>query len=158
MTGWNSACLLMLLAGSAQGRAQTFLNYSNERYGFYVAYPAGFTMDPPPENGDGRTLTDGKGCSITVFGGNNVLEQTLKDAIGNAAKEFDEITYRSKGAGWFVMSGFKGADVLYIKGYLGKGSSNQLWIRYPRARSKELSVLTTKVSRSFKPGGLDEYH
>ena len=154
------SCLLMLFIACASAAAadQKYTRYCNPRYGFCVNYPAHLRMEPPPVNGDGRGFNDGQGFSLTASGINNVLDGTLESEMKEMSEEFDKVTYRIKGDNWFILSGFKGADILYIKGYVGKGSRNHLYISYPANRKEAYDKIVSEVSRSFKPGRLDQSH
>jgi len=155
---WQPCFAIWLLLFSSHAVGQSFSTYRNERYGFSVMYPSDFKMDPPPENGDGRRFFKDNGCSIIASGINNIGEESVASGMRSGESNFDKITYRSKGKNWFVLSGYKGSDVLYIKSYVGVGASNDLWIRYPQTLAKEYSAITIKVSESFKPGDLKEVH
>ncbi len=100
--------LLLLCAVSSGAQEQTEKEYCNARFGFCFSYPAHFEMDPPPENDDGRVLRDGDGCVVTAWGGYNVLEETLAEAMTSRSADFDTVTYRAKGKNWFVLSGYRG--------------------------------------------------
>ena len=155
---WYPCLAILLLLFSSKAVGHSFATYRNERYGFSVMYPGDFKMDPPPENGDGRRFFNDNGCSITASGINNIDEESVADEMRSDESSFDKITYRSKGKNWFVLSGYKGSDILYIKSYVGVGANNDLWIRYPRALAREFSAIAGKVSGSFKPGDLKEVH
>lgn len=139
-------------------RSQEYFTYCNPRYGFCVDYPVGFQMETPPDNGDGSNLFDGNGFKMTVSGINNVSEDTLESEIINQSRSFDEITYRKKGKNWFVLSGFKGSEVLYLKTFIGTESINHLYIRYPAGHKAVYDGIVDKISHSYRPGDINAVH
>lgn len=139
-------------------RAETYASYTNDRYGFSVSYPSGFRMDKAPENNDGRRLSNRDGATITVYGTNNVLEETVESLDSTLPENFTKVTYRAKGKNWLAMSGYKGDDILYIKAFVGTGSIDQLRIRHPEALAKKYSGATSRIVASFQPGDLSETH
>jgi len=147
---------IALITLSSHASAQSYASYSNERFGFTLSYPGDFKMDPPPANGDGGRFTNALGISITASGSNNALEDSISTKMEALTPWFDSITYRAKGKNWFVLSGFKGKDVLYMKVFVGKGSINQLWIQHPATLTKTFAAATARIVSSFKPGDLTE--
>lgn len=137
---------------------QGYKTYCNARYGFRVNYPCYLRMEPPPDNDDGRKFYDGKGFLVIVSGSNNVLDETLESEMDSQGKDFDRITYSTTGKNWFVLSGYKSSEVVYVKTYIGQGSINHLYIQYPSRHSVEYDNVVTNISRSFKPGNLNDAH
>ncbi|MDD3916598.1 MAG: hypothetical protein PHX00_05555 [Synergistaceae bacterium] len=146
--------LLVLCAVSSEAQVRMEKEYCNARFGFCFWYPVRFEMDPPPENDDGRVLRDGDGCVVTAWGGYNVLEETLEDAMTLRSADFDTVTYRAKGKNWFVLSGYRGSDIVYLKLWVGPDAVNGLEMAYPSALKKEYDAIVTKIVRSFRPGDL----
>ena len=158
MRPYQTILALIFLLTSFPVFAQSFASYTNGRYGFSISYPSDFRMDPSPENDDGRRFTNNQGVSINVFGSNNVLDGSIQTTLESLKGELDHITYRTKGHNWFVISGYKGQEVLYIKVFLGKGASNQVWIQHPKTLTQQFSAATSKIVASFKPGNLNASH
>jgi hypothetical protein len=149
---------LILACSSLFADSQSYVKYCNERYGFCLELPNHLVTEPPPVNGDGRRFHDDKGFLLIASGINNVLDETLIGEMSSQSKDFDKVTYRTKGKNWFILSGYKGADVLYIKTYVGKGAINHLYIKYPSQRDGVYDEIVGRISRSFKPGGLGDVH
>ncbi len=95
---------------------------------------------------------------MTASGINNVSGDTLESEIFNQSKSIDEITYRKKGKNWFVLSGFKGSEVLYIKTFIGAESINHLSMRYPAGHKTLYDDIVHKISHSYKPGDINAFH
>ncbi len=149
---------LIMVSLPVVGRGDDFLRYRNDRYGFWVEYPAECRADPPPANGDGRTFRDTKGFQCSISGINNVLAETVVGEMQSQRADFEKITYEAKGRNWFVLSGYSGSEIVYRKTFVGKGSSNHLFISYPAARKAEYAAKVERIARSFKPGDLTVAH
>jgi len=132
--------------------------YCHARFGFCVDYHYQLTMEPPPDNDDGRALSDRSGFRMVASGINNALESSLEEEMARAAESFDRVTYRRKGRGWYALSGFAGGDILYVKSWVGAGAINSLHLRYPAALKTRYDEVVTRVGRSFRPGPLGEPH
>jgi hypothetical protein len=153
------ASLFICFAGDGRSAdLQGYNKYCNARYGFCIDYPSHFKMEPAPDNDDGRKLLDGKGFLMIASGINNANDDTLTTEMHSQSEDFDKVTYRTKGKNWFVLSGYKGSDILYVKTCVGEGAINHLYIQYPSRRKTEYEHMVTKVSRSFKPGDLRNAH
>ena len=111
-------------------------------------------MDPAPDNDDGRRFYDRDGCSITVWGGHNVLETTLESEMTEEEGNFDSVIYRKKGDAWFVLSGRRGENILYVKRYVGTGAIYTLQMEYPSELREHYDPLVAEVLQSFLPGGM----
>ena len=138
--------------------AQSYKKYCNGRFGFCVEYPANFGMEPAPTNNDGRAFYDGEGFRLSVSGINNIMDETLKSEMISQEQNFDNISYRTSGSNWYVISGLKGNKIVYLKTFVGKRSINHLYISYPSQMKAEYESIVTRISRSFSPGGLGDAH
>lgn len=137
--------------------SQEYVEYCNERYGFCVNYPSNFKKERPPDNGDGQRFNDGKGFLMIVSGINNGLDDNLKTEMASQSKDFDKITYQTYKNNWFVLSGYKGSNILYLKTYVGRSSINHLYIQFPSSQKNEYDNIVTKISKSFKSGNLNDF-
>ena len=152
------AAVIFLAVMVGPGGAEDYQRYCNARFGFCVEYPARLTMAPPPVNDDGRVFTDGQGLRLTASGSNNVMDETLESERLSQEREFDRVSYRRDGSNWYVLSGYKGDKIIYLKTFVGRGSINHLYISYPACKKAEYEEMVTRVSRSLVPGELDEGH
>ncbi len=128
-----------------------YKKYCNARFEFCVLYPVTFGMGPAPDNNDGREFYDRDGFSMTASGIYNVLENSLKDEMKSQEEGFDTITYRRMKGNWFVLSGYSGQNILYIKTYMRHDTFYHLYIRYPVSLKKEYDPIVSKIAKSFKP-------
>jgi serine/threonine-protein kinase len=151
--------LLTLLASySGQVLSVGYFQYCNERYGFCVDVAQQLAMGHPPPNNDGREFSDRNGFMMTASGINNSLDETLDAEIQSQEQHFDTLTYKVKKQNWYVLSGYVGSYIVYQKAYVGPGSINHLYIRYPAALKDDYSAIVTRTSRSFKPGDTKVSH
>jgi hypothetical protein len=157
LTGLVAAALLVAFLIDPAS-AQTYQKYCNDRFGFCLVYPAHMDQEPPPVNNDGRVFYDRQGFRLTASGINNVLEDTLASERLSQERHFDLVSYRADGKDWYVLSGYKGDNIVYLKTYVGPGSINHLHLSYPARLQAAYADLVTRISRSFTPGNLQELH
>ena len=134
---------------------KSFEKYCNLRYGFCAQYPTILQQGPAPANGDGRQFYSLDGLSITLYGESNIDGGLLQKKLDEQANYFDLITYRYLGKGWFVLSGYQGDKILYLKTYVGNRSNNILFIQYPAILKRQYDTIVSRVSNSFKPGKIN---
>lgn len=132
--------------------------YCNGRYGFCLNYFHDFGIEPEPDNGDGRGFYNRDGFKMSVYGSNNVNDENVESLIKLHRNELDKITYKKVGNNWYVLSGYKGSAVKYIKVFAGKGSINHLIIEYPKDMKSEYDSLVNIIVKSFKPGDTSDQH
>ena len=150
--------LCVLVTWTTAAVAQDLARYCNSRFGFCVEYPKGLEMEPPPANNDGRRFHDSDGFWMIASGINNVQDDTLQSEMSSDKDEFDTITYEKVGKNWYVLSGMKGSDILYLKTYAGKGSINHLYMEYPAQMKNRYDNAVKAISGSFVPGSLNSAH
>jgi hypothetical protein len=150
--------LLVLLSMITVAIAQDLARYCNSRFGFCVEYPKYLGIEPAPTNNDGRRFYDPDGFLLIASGINNALDETLQTEMLSQKGEFDKVTYQKVGKNWYVLSGVKGSEILYLKTYVGGGSINHLYIRYPVQMKSTYDKIVDVVSRSFVPGSLSSAH
>jgi hypothetical protein len=138
--------------------AQEFAKYCNTRYGFCVSYPSNFSVETPPANNDGRRFSDRNSFVLTASAINNVLENNLQAEMRSQSEDFDKITYRSQGVNWFILSGYKGVNILYRKTFVGRGAINHLDMEYSARLKTKYDEVVSKVVRFFQPGNLNASH
>lgn len=137
-----------------QAESLSFERYCNARFGFCVDYPSSLTMDPPPTNNDGRIFHGKHGFTMSASGMFNALYNTVQEEMRSQSSDFDKITYKRAKKHWFVLSGYSGGDILYIKTYVGKDYLYHLYLRYPVSMKKYYNQLISRISTSFEPGPL----
>jgi hypothetical protein len=151
------ASVAILVASSAA--AETWRAYHNARFGATAEVPAGWKMDPPPENDDGRAFRSPDGqAEITISGILSLIDHgpPYKQEVASEFEpgEGETITYKKQGSNWIAVSGIKGGSIFYRKGILSCHGEiwNHLWIEYPAARKEKYDPLVTHVAASLHAG------
>jgi len=155
---WTVLACMVIFATISAAESREYTIYCNERFGFCVDYYLDFKTETSPENGDGIQLYDDHGLMMIASGINNATGNTLSTEMADQGISFDSIIYRKKGENWFVLSGFKGSNIVYLKTFVGSGSINHLYIQYPVDRKNDYDGIVSHLSHSFKPGDLTEFH
>lgn len=153
------AIALLLLVATAALAQGAWSRYSNARYGYQIDIPPGFTKGEAPANNDGRTFKAADGATLDVWGSNNVMNQTVTSAYEDLLREKGQaVSYKTKGADWFVVSWGGSGRIFYQKQYVGGGSMNAFIFSYPITRKSAYARVVTRVQRSFKAGNLSQAH
>lgn len=152
---------------SAGANRNNYKTYSNSRFGFSISYPANILlMQPPPENGDGRSFVSRDGrAKMLVYGSNNAypvfddgrMGYTLKELYdlqvkgeGSRAKK-RVVSYKTLGSNWFVVSGVEDGKVFYTKTFVRNGQEViTFYIEYPQGQKKVYDSMTDVMVKSFK--------
>ena len=71
-------------------------------------------------------------------------------------KYFDKVIYRHMGKGWYVLSGYRGNEILYVKSYITPGYICRLQMWYHRRNKEKYDKRVTRISRSFKVGRIEQ--
>jgi serine/threonine-protein kinase len=135
--------------------AESWRSYHNDRFGTTADVPAGWKMEPPPANDDGRIFTSPDGRAELVVNGMfaNVADP---DELGSRLEplEGETITYKQRKGNWVVVSGVKGDKIFYRKTLLSCRNTvaNNLSIEYPAAEKEAYDALVAHVGASLKSG------
>jgi hypothetical protein len=72
-------------------------------------------------------------------------------------KPGEQITYRTRGASWFVVSGYRANEIFYRKGNLACGASrwNLIEFRYPREAKRQMDATVKMVAHNMGAYGRD---
>ncbi|MGO4525377.1 hypothetical protein AB4097_10990 [Microvirga sp. 2MCAF35] len=130
--------------------------YRNARFGTSVDVPGIFTMvEPAPANGDGRTFKSADGAELRVFGSHGATTVTVNFAayrkwlLDSLQKDGVAIAYKAQGKEWFVASGTRGADIIYVKATEGCGATHEIRVTYPIAGRQAYDPLIGRLARSL---------
>lgn len=132
--------------------------YTNARFGFCSSIPSSFAQVQEPANGDGAVFEDGTtGMRATFWGSNNVDGST-------AQSEFESLTsghhvaYSCVEDDFCVVSYEEGGSIVYIKEFVGSGSSCAVRFEYPASSAKDCDAIVAQTEASFEPGDLSTSH
>lgn len=137
--------------------------YKNPRFGTSVDVPVGnFAANQPPANGDGQSWTAADGKShISVYGGFMVSTAETFAGYRDFSRKVEredgvKITYEAGKGDWFVLSGFRGSDIVYMKAVLSRRCSpfvvNHIYLRYPASKRAEFDPIVTRMAKSLRGG------
>ncbi|WP_300442601.1 hypothetical protein [uncultured Mameliella sp.] len=110
------------------------------RFGVSASLPEGYEIGSRPGNDDGRAFFYPDGAEIRLWGG-WVMEPLAVERAnrrGYYLQDGAEITYDAAGADWFVLSGYAGETIFYLRVETGRTCGGEealasLEIRYPEA-------------------------
>lgn len=128
--------------------------WQNPRYGFAIDLPDALVADPPPTNGDGRTLRSPDGRMVVkVFGQHNAegldlgrMQAKLKAGLSGAVFDYERIFPDN-----IVLSGIRGGEGFYLRVYLSADGAifTHLLILHPQQPSSAVSAMVTRLSKSL---------
>jgi hypothetical protein len=137
-----------------------YRTYTNARFGFTMSYPAGFAVQPPPVNGDGREWRSDHGrVSLIASGQNNVDGTTPKRQAAEDSRGV-QVVYRRVSGQVVTVSGYVqgGRVIVYRRSVVGRGSINSLTWRYPRSQKARWDAAVAATARRFRPGDVTSPH
>lgn len=129
--------------------------YVNERYSFALNWlPGNFTVTEA-DNGDGILLSDPKmGMEIRAFGSRSwdVMGKDFDAGVQQECGKFDMLFMKrvNKEKGWFALSGYKGDDVLHIKGYYTPEEVCEFMMHYPIEKQDSFYEFAKGAFNSFR--------
>jgi hypothetical protein len=150
-SSWHIAISFLLIFGSQSAFASD-KTYVNERFGTTITFPIEVfaTQDAPPENGDGARFMAADGALLAIWGQNNALDYSPTELADLIAADIDEVTYRSVGARWLVVSGFDDKAIVYHRAEFGaNGVIHTMELHYPIALRKQYDRLAGKIADSL---------
>lgn len=161
--GWyalTAAALIVVWCSVALANGWT--TYVNPRFGTRAEVPLnGFSVDRPPENGDGQswTSTDGK-SRISVYGSFMVVADTFKGyrefTLDTARKDGVTITYSAGTNDWFTYSGTRGPVIVYMRALLSKACAppvvHHVYLQYPAAQREGYDAIVARMAKSLRAG------
>ena len=153
------AAVVAAVTGASGASAAEWTHYTNARFGASADVPAGFVIQPPPENGDGRSWksVDGKG-EISIYGSfaasADSFEAYRRRELGYAQDDGVTITYQSgKPDAWFAYSGTVGGDIVYMKAVRAQPCAslvvNHIYLRYPAEQKARYDAIVAHAAQSL---------
>ena len=129
--------------------------YTNVRFQYSICYP-GDLLVPQGEalNGDGQKFLAKDGAKLVVFGQNNALNESLKDALEDTASRLagasGQVTYKVIKPGWFVLSGQNGKSIFYAKMLYTHDQFKSFEITYDASESSVYKPVVARLARCFE--------
>lgn len=126
------------------------------RYGVSANIPDRFVMGARPGNDDGRTFTDDYGATVRLWGSWRIEDLHADE---NAMREYyknvgSRISYEARGTGWYVMSGYLGQSIFYLRVEDGRTCSGEparaaIELLYPADAREFYDPLVGGITRSL---------
>jgi serine/threonine-protein kinase len=135
--------------------ADAWRSYHNSRFGVTADYPAGWKMQPAPENNDGRVFVSPDGRARVTISGIFALESRATEFAEKAEPlDGETVTFKARKGDWIVVSGVRGPIVFYRKALLSckGGVWNDVQIDYPAEDKTKYDSLVAHIAASLKSG------
>ena len=136
--------------------------YRNARFGFSIRYPSTWVKGKESVNGDGCIISPQDGTiEVTVSGSNNTLNETSQNAYYrtlNMAKQKGIPGFHTLSDDWYVVTYTDGTFIYYVKGFVGSGSENTLYIKYLQSKKEQYQDIVQELENGFNHGSLDTGH
>ena len=59
-----------------------------------------------------------RGYFMRAYGSHNALEHSINDEMKYEEKEFDIVTYQTAKNNWYILSGYKDDNIIFINGIM----------------------------------------
>ena len=128
--------------------------YHNARFGFSLSWTPGEYTVFEADNGDGITVTDGKGLTMQAYAD---LEPRASDVSREnffaQANRKPKAEYKrvNKEQGWYALSYVENGNIVYIKQFYHKDHWPTLHFEYPQSMKKQYDPLVNKAVSTFRP-------
>ncbi len=147
-----AACLIGVAKSSAEAR--TWRSYTNVRFQYHICYPDDLLVPQgESENSDGQKFLAADGGQLAVWGSNNALDESLKDALATdesrLAGESGKVTYKVLRKNWFVVSGQNGATVFYAKTVYSHGQFKSFELTYSSSAAAVYEPVIRRLAVCF---------
>jgi hypothetical protein len=151
MTRFSMALIVVSLA-CANASAQGLKRHVDDRTGTAALVPSDWRPSPSDPNWEGVRFFSRDGDSwLAVWGKNSGGQSTgaYQSFVGNAAG--DNVTYARRGTNWFVVSGYRGDRIFYVKAVrrCTRDQWHHIAFEYPAAQKRAYDRLVTAVSHSL---------
>ncbi len=152
---WSVATLLSLMACAAL--AAGWSHYANDRYGYAIDIPPGFSEVAESDNSDGGVSTSADGQTKLRVWGAYIMQDSFADEIAwrIAQDKADgwQISYDrrlAKAASW---SGSKGNRIFYQRSVAGcDGAAYYFNLEYDRSALKANDAIVKRLVKSLQGG------
>lgn len=129
-------------------------SYTNVRFNYKICYPEDLLV-PQGEspNSDGQEFLAKDGAQLLVFGGNNILGQSLKDAMAGTASRLagasGKITYKMLRPNTFTISGSTGQTIFYAKTLYSGDQFKSFELTYRRSAAVVYDPVISRLATCF---------
>lgn len=156
-----AAFVLLLSASLAVGQDIEWRRYVNDDFGYRIDLPLGlFEITESKDAGLSLTEVDGLG-QIEIYGAYNELGLSTADFADelSQADRIDEVTYRTGGRSWFVLSGYYARegqeveDLIFYAKFMFSADRSRVAafeISYPLADKRRFDRIVARLERSLR--------
>jgi hypothetical protein len=147
-------------AGGHATPAAEYNQYTNPRYGFTALWPASFSAQPPPADGDGQEWAGPGGqVLLSAYGANNVFGYSPKQDEAAVASRLSKV-YANINGNVVTVSGYKdnGQTIVYERDVVGRGAIDTLYWSYPAHQKARWDAAVTRTALTFRPGDATTAH
>lgn len=128
--------------------------YHNARFGFSLSWTPGNYTVFEADNGDGITVTDGKGLTMQAYAALDPRagDMTREDFFARADSK-PKTAYKrvNKQQGWYAVSYVENGNIVYTKQFYHKDHWPTLHFEYPQSMKKKYDPLVNKAVSTFQP-------
>lgn len=131
-----------------------YVRYTNERFGYSIAYPDTLlTPDEPVGEDRGMTFISSSGdLRMMVYAMERDSYEDLAAQYRTAVEDPESrITYRTQDDDLYVVAGGRGTDAFYEKGVAGGGTITTFRMHYPAEDKAYFDALAALMSASLEP-------
>ena len=148
------AAVAVALSGCG-AKADVWRLYHNTRFGVTADYPAGWQMQPEPENNDGRIFVSPDGRARVTISGIFALDSRAQELADEAKpREGEQVTFKTQKSDWIVLSGVRGNMIFYRKALISCKDTvwNHVQIEYPAEDKAKYDSLVAHIAASLRSG------
>jgi hypothetical protein len=147
-----AGCLIGVAQSSADAR--TWRTYTNVRFQYAVCYPEDLLVPQgESENSDGQKFLAADGGQLIVYGHNNALDESLRNAFAAVGSRLagasGKVTYKVLKQDWFVVSGQSGATVFYAKALYSHGQFKSFELTYNSSAAAVYEPVIRRLAECF---------
>jgi hypothetical protein len=151
--------LVITTPALAAAARDSWVPYTNERFGFSFRYPADvFEPERKAERGDGELFVGAGGEARLLVGAfENSDGHTIASYMSFIRRDSYSkypVSYAPRGQTWFVLSGETSQHVFYEKVMFSCGGRiiNSFALTYPVAAKRVFDPVVEGIENSFRPG------
>jgi hypothetical protein len=128
--------------------------YTNVRFQYAICYPAQLLV-PQGEspNSDGQAFLAKDGARLIVYGQYNATDQSLREILATTVSRLTaparKLTYKSISSNGFVVSGYTGDKIFYVKTVIDHNAIKSFELTYNAADAGIYRPLIGRLSACF---------
>jgi|GEM_PF-515469 len=152
--GFGAGSIVPLQSQGAAPDGHVWKVYTNVRFKYSICYPQDLLVPQgESDNTDGQKFLAKDGAQLIVYGRNNALHDSLKDALEDTSSRLagasGKVTYKVIRPGWFVVSGENGQSVFYAKTMYSHEQFKSFDLTYDSGASSVYKPVVTRLAACF---------